>query len=292
MNKSIVIIILAGWLLVGCNSQPMDKTMITVTISTQKYWIDKLAGDLVSTNVMLLTGADHETYEPTPQQMRIIASSKIYFSLGSGLGFEEQWVKKFSSLNPQLKVVSLLENIKLPEVHSQGCNHHHKDGEHEHPKIDPHVWLDPMIVKTMIPQIAAELKNLFPEHKDSIENREQRFLHAIDTLHSYIERTLSNSSREKFLVFHPALTWFAYRYNLTQLVIEQEGKEPSPAQLQEIINYIINEKIDILLIQKEFPSEKARSIAEATGIKVITINPLAYEWEQTLIDITHCLIKN
>jgi zinc transport system substrate-binding protein len=65
---------------------------------------------------------------------------------------------------------------------------------------------------------------------------------------------------------------------MDQVSIEHEGKEPSPAQLSQLIRQARAEEIPVIFIQEEYDIRNARLIAEETGAKVVQINPLAYDW--------------
>ncbi len=288
--KPLFLTITSGILLfitTGCNRGIDEKPIISVTLLPQKYWIDQLAGEYIETNVMLQNGDNHETYEPTPEQMRKIALSSHYFSIGL-LGFEKAWLPRMKSSNPKMKIINLSETIELPHIESVPCSHHDdSDHTHHHRHIDPHLWLEPSMVKSFVSTIAQELVTILPEQKNTIMSRKQRFMNEIDSIDSYIQQSLQSLENRKILIFHPALTWYAYRYNIEQIVIETDGKEPSPAKLKEIIDQIKTENIDCIFIQNEFPFERIHALAEATGIVVVQINPMNYDWKSTLIEVTN-----
>ncbi|HSH53330.1 MAG TPA: zinc ABC transporter substrate-binding protein, partial [Bacteroidales bacterium] len=66
-----------------CTPQPKNnKPTITVSILPQKYFIEKIAGDHFTVNVMIPPGASPVTYEPTPKQMQELTISDVYFRIG------------------------------------------------------------------------------------------------------------------------------------------------------------------------------------------------------------------
>lgn len=68
---------------------------VTVSIIPQKYFIEQITKDLVNVNVMVTPGSSSHTYEPKPTQMKELAQSDAYFSIGDG--FEKAWLPKFKS---------------------------------------------------------------------------------------------------------------------------------------------------------------------------------------------------
>ncbi len=82
---------------------------VTVSIPPQKYFVEYIGGDAVAVTVMTAKGQDPHSYEPTAAQMERIAGTELYFTIG--VPFETQWLPKFQSLNPSMRVVNLLGAI-------------------------------------------------------------------------------------------------------------------------------------------------------------------------------------
>lgn len=283
------IIIIVAFFLSSCKSDDNKnyKPVVSVSLVPQKYWIDRLSGDAVDVNVMVVSGASHSTYEPTPQQMKHINSSQLYFRLGY-IDFEQVWMEKFQNSNPDMKVVDLSEGFDLESVVAFPCSHDHGEGHnhHAHTAVDPHIWLNPPMVKTMVERIARELRMLLPTDADSIRIREKEFLSEIDSLDAYISQCFSNLENRKFLLFHPALTWYALNYGLEQIVVEVDGKEPSASTMKQIIETVRNENIKVVMIQSEFSTDRAESIARETNAQIVHIEPMAYDWVANMYKLT------
>jgi zinc transport system substrate-binding protein len=293
--RTISFLVLLSILIASCSNTAKNnegKPVVTVSLLPQKYWVDRLASDFVETNVMVVAGAGHSTYEPTPEQMRKITKSDIYFKIGH-IDFEYTWMKKFMDSNPAMKVVDLSEGFDLSHVEAIPCTHDHGHGtqEHHHHGVDPHIWLNPPMVKEMVEKIAQHLRTLVPEKAGIIREREKRFLIEIDSLDNYITERLASIENRKFLLFHPALTWYAYNYNLEQIVIEVDGKEPSPSKMKEIVQRVKSENIKVVLIQNEFPFERALAIAKETNAEVFQIKPLDYNWLSNMFEMTDIVEK-
>ncbi|NJM14391.1 MAG: zinc ABC transporter solute-binding protein [Bacteroidales bacterium] len=103
-----------------------------------------------------------------------------------------------------------------------------------------------------------------------------------------MEEKLKQQDKRKFLIFHPALTYFAQDYGLKQLSLEQEGKEPSIKLIKEIIQHQ-QDSISVLLIQKEFDINRMQTISQELDMPIEQINPLTYNWLKETIRITELL---
>ena len=262
---------------------------VTVSILPQKYFVEQIAKDFLHVNVMVTPGANQHTYEPKPAQMKELATSEAYFSIGDG--FEKAWLPKFKNSNPKMLVVDTVKNIEKIAM----AEHHHEDekashtGEthhdHEEEALDPHVWLDPMLVKIQAKNIYDALVTLYPEHTQEFTKNYEAFIASIETLDRTIQNTLSEIKSRKFIVFHPSYGYFAKRYQLEQIAIEVSGKEPKPSELATIIKEAKEENAKIIFVAPQFSQKSALSIAKQINGKVVSIDPLAYAWSENLLSI-------
>ena len=258
---------------------------VTVSILPQKYFVEQIAKDFLHVNVMVAPGTSQHTYEPKPAQMKELANSDAYFSIGDG--FEKAWLPKFHNANPKMLMVDSvkgIEKIAMAEHHHEGeTNDAHHD--HEDESLDPHVWLDPMLVKIQAKNIYDALVTLYPLHVKEFSQNYEAFIASLDTLDSAIQTTLSEVKNRKFIVFHPSFGYFAKRYNLEQIAIEVSGKEPKPSELATIIKEAKEENAKVVFVAPQFSQKSAVSIAKQINGKVVPIDPLAYAWSENLFSI-------
>ena len=104
-------------------------------------------------------------------------------------------------------------------------------------------------------------------------------------------RLLLENADNTFLIYHPALSYFARDYGLKQICIEEDGKEPSPAQLKALIETCKKENANVIFVQQEFDMRNALLIAGELGVGVVPINPLSYDWQKEMINIARSLTK-
>ncbi|MDD2785224.1 MAG: zinc ABC transporter substrate-binding protein, partial [Sulfuricurvum sp.] len=230
-------------------------------------------------------GASQHTYEPKPAQMKELANSDAYFTIGDG--FEKAWLPKFHNASPKMLIVDSIkgiEKIAMAEHHHEG----EKAGahqDHEEESLDPHVWLDPILVKTQAKNIYDALVTLYPAQTAEFTKNYEAFIVSIDALDASIQKTLSDIKSRKFIVFHPSFGYFAKRYNLEQIAIEVSGKEPKPSELATIIKEAKEENAKVVFVAPQFSQKSAVSIAKQINGKVVPIDPLAYAWSENLLSI-------
>lgn len=89
-----------------------------------------------------------------------------------------------------------------------------------------------------------------------------------------VAEACAQSPRSTFVIYHPALTYLARDYALTQVAVEQEGKEPSAKHLANIIEKARAEGIKYIFYQSEFPASSVEVICQDIGATAVEINPL------------------
>jgi len=262
-------------------SNKNDKIKILVSISPQKYFVEKIGGDLVDVNVLIPPGTNPHLYDPTPGQLIGISETDIYFYNGH-LDFELTWVENILESNKEIISVELSKGVSL--ITGGECSGHDHRG-HDH-GMDPHIWLSTNNAHVIAANICASLSNNYPEHQKYFEENYNLLLNEIDDLKEGILSRLDGLPNRKFMIFHPTLSYFAEEFGLEQISIEHEGKEPTPMHLKNTIKTAKENNIDIIFIQKGFDRENAGIIAEELGIKLVEIDPLSEDWHETMLLIS------
>jgi len=284
MRKFILLSLLIGVILSGCFSgapKPKEKILF-VSILPLKYFADKIVGDAYKVEVTVPPGAGPETYSPTPKQMMMLGEASAYFSIGY-LGFEQTLLENIKSSNPDLQFFATSKRIDLIKEKTQ-------DGDHEHMQgVDPHIWSSPKTARLIALNIYDGMIKIDPANSDTYDKNLDKLLTEISKVDSTVTSLLAKAISKKFIIFHPALGYFARDYGFEQLSIEFEGKVPSPKHLQTVIETAKSENIKFVLIQKEFDQENAEIIAKETGSKIIQIDPLDYNWPEQIISIAEKL---
>ena len=97
------------------------------------------------------------------------------------------------------------------------------------------------------------------------------------------------SPTKAFVVYHPALTYFARAYGLEQIAVETDGKEPSARELARLIDRAREAKVTALLYQSQFPRSVVEVVARDIGVECREIDPMAENVEQNILDIARTI---
>jgi zinc transport system substrate-binding protein len=266
-----------------------NNNQLNVSILPQKYIVDKIGSNKYDVAVMVTSGNNHETYEPTARQMIQMEQAPLYLQLCRE-GFDEAWVDNLKSRNASMAVVDLSEGIELIT-----SGHDCGDSDHHHAGVDPHVWISPSTMKMLAYNTFVALKKQFPADSSALNSGYQQLKKEIDALDNRFREQLLPYKGSCFMVYHPVLAYVARDYGLTELFIETEGKEPSVEQLKSLVDKARANQVKLILVQKEYDTHNAEIIAAETGAKIIQFDPMGYDWprqtEQLLQILTHNLVR-
>lgn len=256
-----------------------DPLNVAVSILPQKYFVKTIGGDHVRVQVMVRPGFDPATYDPTPRQLVELSRDRLYFAIGAP--FEHSWLPRFHAANPAMRIVQTQRGIERlnPETGEPG------------PHPNPHIWLSPPLVRVQAANILRALIVADPAHAAAYRRGYARLIRIVDQVDRRIAKQLLDSDlgSRHFLIFHPALYYFARSYDLHEIPIQQEGKEPSPGELAKLFQYAKKHAIKVVFVEPQFSQKDARAIAQGIGASVVVFNPLPENWPKGMEAIAQAL---
>jgi zinc transport system substrate-binding protein len=270
--------------LAACKPQA-EGNYIAVTIEPQRYFAEKIAGDKFSVHTVVPAGQSPETYDPSPQQMVNLSKSRAYLQIGH-LGFEQAWMQRIRDNNPQMQVFDLSEGFTLlteEDTDEKELHNHHPGG------VDPHIWSSVNGARAMAENTLKAFVALDKDNEALYRQNYATLVAEINETEAIIRHKLSTLTSPAFIIYHPALTYFAREFNLSQLCIETDGKEPSPAQLKDLVDMAKQYQAKVVFVQQEFDMKNAERIADETACRLVAINLLNYHWSNELISIAKAL---
>lgn len=271
-------------LLCGCRVSQKAERNVSVSILPQKYFVERIAKDYIHVNVMIPPGMNPATCDFTIDRLKTLYNSDIYFAVGY-LPFETTHLYPVLSRKPEILLIKHSDGLELLEG---SCGHVHDTGEN----VDPHIWLSPLHAQKISRQILETLSEKYPDKRDFFTANYAELEKDIKRIAEEAEKIFAGHTHTSFLIYHPALTYFAQDYHLEQIAIEDEGKEPNPSHLKKVIDEARAKSIPIVFIQKQFDINNAEAIARSTNSKVIPIDPLNENWLEEMQHLLQVFREN
>lgn len=281
--RKIYITLLIAILCGGCTSRrPADGEPLYVSILPLRSLVQGIVGDDFDVEVLVPPGASPETFEPTPRQFVGLNKARMVFNVGL-IDFETTLLAK---IEDQAKVVNLSRGIELI---AGTCSHGSHGHTHTH-GIDPHVWTSPRALQKMAENAYEAIRKAYPDSVKYETNYRllQQELKALD------ERTAARIAAcgvEYFIIYHPALTYYARDYGLRQIAIEADGKEPSAKQLTQLIRQAREDGVRRILYQSQFPASAVEVIARDIDAEYAEVDPLREDVIANIEEITGIITR-
>lgn len=266
-KSGLCLVMVAFAVLTGCTSRRQNAdTLLTASIPPIKYIVEYITCGDFQVNVLLPAGASPESYAPSASQIVDTEDSRLIFTSGL-FDFEQELVSRISVRTGD--VVNLSEHIVLK---SGDCVRASEGHGHRH-GVDPHIWTSPEQLKIMAANAYEAIKQAFP---DSLKYRSayRSLRQELDEASERIRQQTAASPNRSFIIYHPALTYYADDYGLEQIPLEREGKEPSAVYLENVIRRAKEEGITVVLYQEQSPATTVSTVASDIGAVPVPVNPL------------------
>ncbi|WP_225977399.1 metal ABC transporter solute-binding protein, Zn/Mn family [Nostoc sp. CENA543] len=288
-------------LTVGCNqssstentsasSSPSAKEVVATPVAQPKkikvvttflpvYLFTKaVAGDAADVNILVSPGTEVHDYQATPDNVKAIATADVLVK--NGLGIEEFLTDTIKNAqNAKLKQIDASAGIKpLNEISpvekaTKGETDH--DHDHDHAEGNPHVWLDPILVKQQITNIRDGLIAADPANKDKYETNASAYIQELDKLNSDFQQTLQKTPNCTFITFHDAYPYLAQRYNLKQVAVVQIPEDQlSPVDVQNTVKTVKKYNVKALFSESGVDNKLLTSLAQDLKLSVRTLDSL------------------
>jgi len=239
---------------------------VTVSIAPEQYFVQMIAKNSVKVNVLVPNNIEAEYYSPTPQQLVNLRNSDIYFQIGL-LPFENTINSKIKNIAPNTQVVNLSQGLNLAQ------------------NADPHIWLSVSNAQVMSQSIYQALCNKYPQNRAFYTKNYLKLQANNEKLGKEISYILRNYEGKSFITYHPAFSYYATEFGINEVSIETNGKQPSPQQMANTIQFAKQNKIRTIFIQSQLSDKAALTIAKQIHAQVIVLNPMEANWAHNMLTI-------
>ncbi|MDI9491200.1 MAG: metal ABC transporter substrate-binding protein [Saccharofermentanales bacterium] len=302
-NKiKIMLIIFLSWLIListitACNNTEntdkpaSDKLSIITTIFPQYDFTKQIAGEKVDLKMLLKPGAESHSYEPTPQDIKLIQASDLFIYTG---GENDTWIEgiinSMGSDAPQtMRLIDLVDTVEEEIIEGMEHDHdhdHEKDHddeedynrEHDVHEIDEHVWTSPINAIEIVKEITDYLLENDQVNADYYKENSEKYIKELQELDQQFVDIVQAAERNVILFGDR----FPFRYLADQYDLDyyaafsgcSTNTEASAATVAFLIDKVEKLKLPVVF-SIELSNEKiSDSITETTGAEKLTFHSL------------------
>ncbi len=269
----------------GCMAEPKGSQNLTnatvgaikvvVSIAPFKEWVKEVGKQRVDVHILIPPGKEPHTFDPTPRELMEFRDAKVFVKNGAGLEF---WADKVLAVNPDIRIVDISKGASLIALNDSGS-------------YDPHVWMSLKNAENAVALIKEALVAIDPANKAFYDENAAAYISNLKGADKAIRQKLSQKKIKEFIVFHPALAYFAKDYGLKQVEIKGKGKEPSPKQIKKVVDIARDKNITVVFVEPQFDPSKAKAIANEINGTVGILNPLAEDYLNNIKRIADKLMR-
>jgi zinc transport system substrate-binding protein len=281
MSQSFFSVIISSLLLFSALFPSLygEDRLMLISVAPYLEVAKKLGGSDIEVQVIVPAGASSHTYEPTPKQILQATKAQIFFRIGEP--FEERAARAILYQNPNLVIVDLRDDLDLI---FESYLSEEPDKQHYHGH-DPHIWTSPRMMQQQVEYMAEALQAIYPELKEKIAFNAKTLLQDLVDLDLKIAQILQGKEGSYVFVSHPAYGYFCRDYNLNQVAIEFEGKEPTQKQMNILVKEARMLGISRIFTQPQYGFKGPDLIARQIGAKLITLDPYSPDYFASMTHI-------
>lgn len=240
--------------------------------------VRQIGGDRVQLTVLAAAGVDPHGFDPTPQDAKHLHDAGAIFLNGAGL--EAGLDRLINAADAAKKVCIVSEGVTFLDADGACCpGDHDHDHEHAHGELhDPHVWFDPLRVKTWGTNITERLSTLDPAGRAEFIVARNRLDTSLDELDAWIRAEVARvpEARRRMAVDHQVFGYFVSRYGFAKPVTLNEGfssiTQPDVRAITEVIRDIRKSGVSAIFVGVTVNDELARQVAAETRVPVVRLH--------------------
>ncbi|MEE9606621.1 MAG: metal ABC transporter substrate-binding protein [Myxococcota bacterium] len=244
--------------LTDCRPVLDPSAQVVVTVYPLELLVRELGGERVGVATLVPPGASPHAFTPAPTDLASLSRAALFVRVGAGF---DDWAARLAAVAPDS-----LETLALLEIR----------GVEPLAGDDPHVWLDPILVRdTIVPELARRLARMDPAGADAYRQRARSFSKRLGALDAEIRLALPGDGGG-YIAYHNAWRHFARRYALAQVAVVQEfaGEEPTPRELARLIGAARAGHVRAILVEPQLSPRAARVVAAEFGGGTRVVDPL------------------
>ncbi len=290
MKKFLSIFLLIVFL-ASCQKNTPDtpgKPFVVTSIPPYISLVQAIVGETMTVASALGENFDPHTAEITPSQMKKVQNANLF--IGVGEAYEDNLVRAINRGSGKVAVLELDKKVSLLSFFQDANVVDTCHNVNLHSK-DLHIWLGTQV---LIPQVSAmveALSNLNPGSANQYNENGTALIKKIREIDQNLQDELRLFQKKAIIVSHPALGYFCHEYNMTQIAVECEGKEPLARDATNILRLAKNSDVACVFTAPQFNNKGAELIAQKLNLRVESFDPLAPDPLETIQQIANAITK-
>ena len=172
---------------------------------------------------------------------------------------------------PVLDAASVVDLLPLSEEdHAAETEEGHAPGD-----LDPHFWLDPLLVADFGDDVADELADVDPDNAETYAAHAADLRADLETLDAEFTRGLATCERTTVVVSHRAFSYLArYGLDFEAIVGLSPDAEPTAADLARLEQLVESDGVTTVFSERLGSGKSAETLAGDLGVTTAVLDPI------------------
>lgn len=257
--------------IVGCSAErtaggeTASKPVVVAAFYPLAFAAGRIGGDRVTVRDLTPKGAEPHDLEPTTDQVDAIEDAALVVVMGRGF---QPSVER--SADQRAKGTVAVLDAVLSNAGDVAAEDDDAGG------IDPHVWLDPVLMGEVVDAVRSGLVAADPAGEAAYTANAAELRRDLDVLHDDFTAGLRTCARRELVTTHEAFGRLAARYGLLQEGITglSPDAEPDPKRLAELADLVQSKGVTTVFTEDLVSPELAQTLSRETGAKTVMLSPL------------------
>jgi zinc transport system substrate-binding protein len=227
---------------------------------------EQVGGTVVDVSDLTPSGVEPHDLELKASQVRDLSDADLVIYMGSG------FQPAVDDVAGQLDADHRLDALEGRDL-LRGTP---EEGEADASQTDPHIWLDPSIMATIVDDVATRLAEIDPDHADQFDANSAVLQEELASLDEEFRAGLNNCDRHDIVTSHAAFAYMAAAYGLEQVSVAgiDPESEPTPGRLAEVARFVTDNGVTTIFFEELAPQDVADTLARETGAKIEVLTPI------------------
>jgi zinc/manganese transport system substrate-binding protein len=251
---------------------------VVVTTEVLGSIVGQLVGDQGEVSVIMPSGANPHSYEPSARDAERMLAADVLVS--NGLDLEEALLPVLETAEAEgVTWFRAADHITVRALEQDGADDEadHEEADHDeqdHGLEDPHIWTDPLLMRDVV----VALEPLLLEAGLDVSANTEALTADLEALDADVASILADVPEpdRKLVTGHRSLGYFADRYGFeligTVIPSLSTSGEPTAREMAQLIEDIKDNGVTAVFTEEGTPQSVAQAVASDSGAELVPLS--------------------
>jgi manganese/zinc/iron transport system substrate-binding protein len=258
--KKILALLLTLSLFASCQMEKEAPADIVCTTGMIGDMVQQLVGDSLKVVSLMGPGVDPHLYKATQGDVQQLSNAAVI--VHNGLHLEGKMTEIFEKLKDQKEIIKVSDALEQADLINS------TDFVDAH---DPHIWFDAQLWRKCLFRVSAELKRIYPNLAQQIDERTTRYQLELFQLHEYARTQIEliPENQRIMITAHDAFKYFGKAYNMEVKGLQgiSTTAELGLQDVSQLVQYITERRIKAIFVESSVPKKSIEAVIEGCAQK-------------------------